>query len=331
MIDLDEFRNSLQTMQRETQQSIKDIGGNIDAIVSARQDSNSDDEHDPEGSTLAFERSQSDSLLKQAESRLRDIDAALIRVAESQSLILGPEVELLEKNLNEYLQCKYSVGVSSGTDALLIALMAIDIRPGDEVILPTYSFFATAGVVSRLNAKPVFAESDPVTFNIDPASIRKLITKNTKAIVPVHLYGQSAEMDEIMKIADEYNIKVIEDAAQAIGTQYKDGRRLGNIGHIGCFSFYPSKNLGCFGDGGLVTTNDEELAKILISNFPHGATTIKGIGVYSQSEKSVIYMTVSSNEVNDVVRLTHQVDPKAFINVYDLRQVFGKFYISPIK
>ena len=199
-----------------------------------------------------------------------DIDAALIRMAESQSLILGPEVELLEKNLNEYLQCKYSVGGSSGTDALLIALMAIDIKPGDEVILPTYSFFATAGVVSRLNAKPVFAESDPVTFNIDPASIRKLITKNTKAIVPVHLYGQSAEMDEIMKIADEYNIKVIEDAAQAIGTQYKDGRRLGNIGHIGCFSFYPSKNLGCFGDGGLVTTNDEELAARLRILRVHG-------------------------------------------------------------
>ncbi len=199
-----------------------------------------------------------------------DIDAALIRMAESQSLILGPEVELLENNLNEYLQCKYSVGVSSGTDALLIALMAIDIKPGDEVILPTYSFFATAGVVSRLNAKPVFAESDPVTFNIDPASIRKLFTKNTKAIVPVHLYGQSAEMDEIMKLADEYNIKVIEDAAQAIGTQYKDGRRLGNIGHIGCFSFYPSKNLGCFGDGGLVTTNDEELAARLKILRVHG-------------------------------------------------------------
>jgi dTDP-4-amino-4,6-dideoxygalactose transaminase len=199
-----------------------------------------------------------------------EIDAALIRMAESQSLILGPEVELLEKNLNEYLQCKHSVGVSSGTDALLIALMAIDIKPGDEVILPTYSFFATAGVVSRLNAKPVFAESDPVTFNIDPASIRKLITKNTKAIVPVHLYGQSAEMDEIMKIADEFNIKVIEDAAQAIGTQYKDGRKLGNIGHIGCFSFYPSKNLGCFGDGGLVTTNDDELAAKLKILRVHG-------------------------------------------------------------
>lgn len=199
-----------------------------------------------------------------------DIDAALIRTAESQGMILGPEVELLEKSLCEYLQCKYAIGVSSGTDALLIALMAIDLKPGEEVILPTYSFFATAGVVSRMNAKPVFAEIDPVTFNIDPASIRKLITKNTKAIVPVHLYGQSAEMEEIMKIAGEFGVRVIEDAAQAIGTQYKDGTRVGNIGHIGCFSFYPSKNLGCFGDGGLVTTNDAELAERLKIMRVHG-------------------------------------------------------------
>lgn len=209
-------------------------------------------------------------LKAQYKSIKNEIDAALIRTAESQNLILGPEVELLEKNLCAYLECKHAVGVSSGTDALLIALMAIDIKPGDEVILPTYSFFATAGVVSRLNAKPVFADSDPTTFNIDPASVRKLVTGKTKAIVPVHLYGQSAEMDEIMKIAGEHNLAVIEDAAQAIGTQYKDGRRLGNIGHIGCFSFYPSKNLGCFGDGGLVTTNDDEMAAKLRILRVHG-------------------------------------------------------------
>ena len=192
-----------------------------------------------------------------------EIDAALIRTAESQNLILGPEVELLEKNLAAYLGSKHTLGVSSGTDALLIALMAIDLKPDDEVIIPTYSFFATAGVVSRLNAKPVFIDSDPVTFNLDPQKLKSLITKKTKAIVPVHLYGQSCEMDEIMKIADEHNLKVIEDAAQSIGTQYKDGRKVGNIGHIGCFSFYPSKNLGCFGDGGLVTTNDDTLAEKL--------------------------------------------------------------------
>ena len=199
-----------------------------------------------------------------------EIDDALIKVAESQNCILGKEVELLEKNLCEYLECKYAIGVSSGTDALLVALMAFDIKPGDEVIIPTYSFFATAGVVSRLNAKPVFIDSDPVTFNIDPAKLESIITKNTKAIVPVHLYGQSADMKPLMEIADKHNLKVIEDAAQSIGTQYSDGSKAGNIGHIGCFSFYPSKNLGCFGDGGLVTTNDEELADKLKILRVHG-------------------------------------------------------------
>ncbi|MDZ4712029.1 MAG: DegT/DnrJ/EryC1/StrS family aminotransferase [bacterium] len=199
-----------------------------------------------------------------------DIDAALIRMAESQNLILGPEVELLEKNLAQYLDAKHAIGVSSGTDALLIALMAIDLKPDDEVIIPTYSFFATAGVVSRLNAKPVFIDSDPLTFNLDPEKLESLITKRTKAIVPVHLYGQSAEMDKIMEFAEKHGLKVIEDGAQAIGTQYKDGRKVGNIGHIGCFSFYPSKNLGCFGDGGLVTTNDDDLAARLRILRVHG-------------------------------------------------------------
>lgn len=200
----------------------------------------------------------------------KEVDEALIRTAESQNLILGPEVESLEKKLCEYLDCEYSIGVSSGTDALLIALMAIDIKPGDEVIIPTYSFFATAGVVSRLNATPVFIDSDPVTFNLDASKLESLITKKTKAIVPVHLYGQSAEMDKIMEAAKKFNLKVIEDAAQAIGTQYKDGRKSGSIGDIGCFSFYPSKNLGCFGDGGLVTTNDEKLAERLKILRVHG-------------------------------------------------------------
>jgi len=200
----------------------------------------------------------------------REIDEALIAVAESQMSILGPEVEKLEKSLCEYLECKHAIGVSSGTDALLVALMAFDIKPDDEVIIPTYSFFATAGVVSRLNAKPVFIDSDLVTFNMDPSKLRELITKKTKAIVPVHLYGQSCDMDPIIEVANEFGLKVIEDAAQSIGTQYKDGRKVGNIGHIGCFSFYPSKNLGCFGDGGLVTTNDDELAAKLRILRVHG-------------------------------------------------------------
>lgn len=191
----------------------------------------------------------------------KELDDALIEVAESQYFILGPEVEKMESAMNDYIGCKASIGVSSGTDALLVSLMALDIQPGDEVIMPAYSFFATAGVVSRLNAKPVFCDVDPVTFNIDPGKIEELITDKTKAITPVHLYGQCAEMDKIMEIAEKHNLAVIEDAAQAIGSQYKDGRDAGTIGDLGCFSFFPSKNLGCFGDGGLVSAMDVDLAE----------------------------------------------------------------------
>jgi len=198
------------------------------------------------------------------------IDEALIRVAESQYFILGPDVEQMEKNMCEYIGCRHAIGVSSGTDAILIALMAIDIKPGDEVICPTYSFFATAGVISRLNGIPVFVDSDPVTFNINPAKIEEKITSRTKAIIPVHLYGQSANMEPIVAIAKKHNLKVVEDGAQAIGVHYKDGRKVGNHGDIGCFSFFPSKNLGCFGDGGLVTTNDDELGAKLRILRVHG-------------------------------------------------------------
>ncbi len=200
-----------------------------------------------------------------------ELDEAVLHVSESQYFILGPEVERMEKAFCEYLNCGYATGVSSGTDALLVALMAIDLRCGDEVIVPTYSFFATAGVVSRLNAVPVFTDIDPVTFNIDPDEVRKKITQKTKAIIPVHLYGQSCEMEPIMEIARQYNLKVIEDAAQAIGSQYKDSHRVGTIGDIGCFSFFPSKNLGCFGDGGLVVTNDSELGEKIHILRVHGA------------------------------------------------------------
>jgi dTDP-4-amino-4,6-dideoxygalactose transaminase len=209
-------------------------------------------------------------LKPQYKSLKKELDETLIRIAESQYFILGPEVDKMEKSFNEYLWCKHSFGISSGTDALLIALMAIDIQPGDEVIVPTFSFFATAGVVARLNAVPVLVDSDPVTFNISPTEVQKKITNKTKAIIPVHLFGQSCEMDAIMAIAGKQNLKVIEDAAQAIGVQYKDGRSVGTIGDIGCFSFFPSKNLGCFGDGGLVTTNDDHLAEKLRVLRVHG-------------------------------------------------------------
>ena len=209
-------------------------------------------------------------LKPQYNSLKKELNEALLKVAESQHFILGPEVERMEKELCGYLGCKFAVGVSSGTDALLIALMAAGIQPGDQVLLPAYSFFATAGVVSRLNAVPVFVDSDPVTFNIDPKKIESKITNKTKAIIPVHLYGQSCEMDDIKSIAEKHNLKIIEDAAQAIGTQYKDGTFVGNIGDLGCFSFFPSKNLGCFGDGGLVTTNDEALGEKLFMLRVHG-------------------------------------------------------------
>jgi dTDP-4-amino-4,6-dideoxygalactose transaminase len=198
-------------------------------------------------------------LKPQYQSLKKELDEAVSNVIESQYFILGPEVAEMECEIAGYTKSKYALGVSSGTDALLIALMAIDIQPDDEVIIPTYSFFATAGVVARLNAIPVFADIDPVTFNIDPGEIEKKITDKTKAIIPVHLYGQSCEMDAIMEIAKKHDLKVIEDAAQAIGTQYKNGNCVGAIGDIGCFSFFPSKNLGCYGDGGVVTTNNEEL------------------------------------------------------------------------
>lgn len=197
-------------------------------------------------------------LKPQYQSIKKEIDEAVQRVIDSQYFIMGPDVALLEEEICKYLNCKYAVGVSSGTDALLLALMALDIKAGDEVIVPTYSFFATAGVVARLNAVPVFADIDPVTFNINPSDLKKKITSKTKAIIPVHLFGQSAEMDEILEIAEKYNLKIIEDAAQAIGTQYKDGKFVGTIGDAGCFSFFPSKNLGGFGDGGIIVTNNEE-------------------------------------------------------------------------
>lgn len=199
-----------------------------------------------------------------------ELDAALIGVAESTAYIMGPAVKKMEEEMAQFLGSKYAVGVSSGTDALLLALMAIGVGKDDEVIMPTYSFFATAGVVARLNAVPVLVDSDPVTFNIDPAQIEAKITSKTKAIIPVHLYGQSADMEPIIAIAKKHNLRVIEDGAQAISVQYKDGRQVGNIGDIGCFSFFPSKNLGCFGDGGLVVTNDDELIDMIRIMRVHG-------------------------------------------------------------
>jgi dTDP-4-amino-4,6-dideoxygalactose transaminase len=202
---------------------------------------------------------------------LRDeILAAIARVCDGQRFIMGPELEALERELAAYLDVREAIGVSSGTDAILAALMVLGIGPGDEVITTTYSFFATAGCVARVGATPVLVDIDPVTFNLDPAAVRAALTPRTRAIIPVHLYGLCAEMDPIMEAAREHGIPVIEDAAQAIGATYKT-RQAGSIGTIGCFSFFPSKNLGAFGDGGLVTTNDAALAHELRLVRNHGA------------------------------------------------------------
>jgi len=189
-----------------------------------------------------------------------EILAAIARVADSQRFIMGPEVAALEDELARMLGIEHAVAVSSGTDALLLALMALDIKAGDEVITPTYSFFATAGAVARLGATPVLVDVDEVTFNVDPGEVAAAITSRTRAIIPVHLFGLSADLDPIVAVAARHGIPVVEDAAQAIGATYKS-RPVGGIGACGCFSFFPSKNLGAFGDAGLFTTNDAALAK----------------------------------------------------------------------
>lgn len=199
-----------------------------------------------------------------------EVRAAVDRVLESQYFILGPEVEALEAEVAAYCQCQYGIGVSSGSDALLVALMAIDIQPGDEVITTPYTFFATAGAIARLGAKPVFVDIDPVTYNLDTAQLEAAVTPRSRAILPVHLYGQMADMDPVMEIAERHGLYVIEDAAQAIGAEYK-GRRAGSIGHLGCFSFFPSKNLGGVGDGGMVTSNEPVLADRVRLLRGHGA------------------------------------------------------------
>jgi len=192
------------------------------------------------------------------------------RVCDSQRFIMGPEIEGLEQELAAMIGVTHAVGVSSGTDALLLAMMALGIGAGDEVITSTYSFFATAGCVARLGATPVFVDIDPVTCNIDPALMAAAITPRTKAIIPVHLYGQAADLDPIVETARRAGVAVIEDAAQAIGARYK-GRVVGADGRVGCFSFFPSKNLGAFGDGGLITTNDDDLIAVLRRRRVHGA------------------------------------------------------------
>lgn len=201
-----------------------------------------------------------------------EIDAAIARVVESQQFILGPEVDALEKEIAAHCRVSHAVGCSSGTDALILALMALGVKEGDEVLCPAYTFFATAGSIARLGARPVFADIDPATYNLDPESARKTARgcKKLKAIMPVHLFGQCAPMAELETLSRELGAPIVEDAAQAIGSEDAQGRRAGSIGKIGCLSFFPTKNLGAFGDAGMVITNDPALAERMSVLRVHG-------------------------------------------------------------
>lgn len=201
---------------------------------------------------------------------LRDeILAAIADVIDAGAFLKGPAVRDLEDRIAEQLGVTHAIGCASGSDALLLALMALGVGPGDEVIVPSFTFFATAGAVSRLGATPVFADILPDTFNVDPADVARRITPATRAIMPVHLFGQSADMTALCGLAEEHGLPVIEDAAQAIGATHR-GRAIGSIGRFGCFSFYPTKNLGGMGDGGMITTDDDQLAANVRTLCDHG-------------------------------------------------------------
>jgi len=215
-----------------------------------------------------------------------EIESAIREVCASQAFILGPAVKELERQIAEYSGCRYGIGVSSGTDALLVALMALEIGPGDEVITSPFTFFATGGTIARVGARPLFCDVEPATFNLDPAALRRMIAERCErrngalrnratggriaALMPVHLYGQVAEMSPLLEIAREHSFPIIEDAAQAIGAEDAARRRAGSIGDIGCLSFFPTKNLGAFGDAGMCVTNDARLAERLEILRVHG-------------------------------------------------------------
>ncbi|MFI5071279.1 MAG: DegT/DnrJ/EryC1/StrS family aminotransferase, partial [Terriglobales bacterium] len=209
-------------------------------------------------------------LKSQFASIREEVMSAIAGVLESQHFILGPEVEAFEREMSAHIGARFAIGCASGSDALLLALLALDVRPGDEVITTPFTFVATAGAIARIGAKPVFVDIDPATFNIDPAQIENAITPRTRAILPVHLFGMAADMDAILEIAAKRGLPVIEDAAQSIGARYR-GKAAGNLGAMGCFSFFPSKNLGGAGDGGMITTNDQKLAERLRLLRVHGS------------------------------------------------------------
>ena len=292
---------------------------------------------------------------------LRDeIVEAVTRVIDSTQYIMGPEIDALEKEIAEYCGTEDAVGVSSGTDALLISLMVLDVGPGDIVLTTNFSFFATAGVVARLNATPVFVDIDPETFNIDPEQLRFTLNemdeerrKRVKALIPVHLYGQCANMAEILKIAETFNIPVIEDCAQAIGAECEINGKIrcaGSMGDFGCFSFFPSKNLGGIGDGGIVTVNKSKLSELLRLKRVHGAersyyhrmiggnfrldpiqATVIRIklnhlnGWHQQRQKNAQYynMLFAESELNEKIRTPSIMHPKTMQN----HHIFNQYVI----
>jgi dTDP-4-amino-4,6-dideoxygalactose transaminase len=209
-------------------------------------------------------------LQAQHDALREDLHRAVVRVMDSQQFILGPEVKALEDEISRYTGATHAVSCASGSDALLLALMALDVKAGDEVITTPYSFFATAAAIARVGARPVFVDIEPLTYNLAPDKIEEAITTRTRAIMPVHLYGQCAEMTSIMEVSRRHNVPVIEDAAQAIGAEDEE-RQAGTMGAVGCFSFYPSKNLGGMGDGGMMTANDTDVAARLRMLHVHGS------------------------------------------------------------
>jgi len=208
-------------------------------------------------------------LVAQYQTIRDEIQEAVQRVFERQAFVLGEEVDTFEKEIAEYCDSRHAIGCASGTDALVLSLMALGVGPGDEVITSPYSFFATASCIVRLGARPVFADIDPVSYNLNPQAVEAALTRRTRAIIPVHLYGQCADMDPIWRTAVKHQLPVIEDACQAIGSVYR-GRKAGVLGTMGCFSFFPTKNLGGAGDGGLITTDDRDLASRLKRLRVHG-------------------------------------------------------------
>ena len=253
-----------------------------------------------------------------------ELRLAIDGVMDSQQFVLGSEVTALEHELAEYCDSKFAIGCASGSDALLLALMALDVKPGDEIITTPFSFFATVSAITRLGAKPVFVDIDPQTYNLDVSQIPDKITDRTRAIMPVHLYGQCADMKELMRIAEQNGISVIEDAAQAIGAE-EDGRRAGSIGAIGCFSFYPSKNLGAAGDGGLLTANNEEVARKLHVLRVHGAEKTyqhQYIGINSRLDSlQAAILRVKLRELDSWTEARQK-------NAAFYRELFGDYYLD---